>query len=129
MDNLKEINHRHGHEVGNQVLKGLGQLLLKAVRGADTLARHRGGFALILSAGAHHDPLPVRQRIRNGLRQLCVSAAGTDIHCALSIGITLCSDEDSLPALYQTAQRAQREATPLAGAIKRHGGGAAAQGE
>ncbi len=126
VDNLKTLNHRYGHGVGDQILKGLGQLLLKEVRGADTVARHRGGFVLILSAGERSHPLRASQRIRNGLRKLRFSAAGTEVPCGVSIGIAVCSDGDSLSALYQAAQSAQREARQLGGAIKLYGRDAAA---
>ncbi|MHB1587276.1 MAG: GGDEF domain-containing response regulator [Acidiferrobacteraceae bacterium] len=49
LDHFKEINDRHGHLVGDQVLEGIGALLNRAARKGDIIARVGGEeFALLL---------------------------------------------------------------------------------
>jgi diguanylate cyclase (GGDEF)-like protein/PAS domain S-box-containing protein len=49
LDRFKQINDTHGHDVGDQVLVGVSQNMLAAIRDTDTLARMGGDeFVLVL---------------------------------------------------------------------------------
>lgn len=51
LDGFKPINDRHGHDVGDQVLRTISIRLRSALRGADLIGRHGGDeFMLILDA-------------------------------------------------------------------------------
>jgi len=49
IDHFKAINDRYGHQVGDQTLKGLGQLLFNKVRDTDIIARYGGEEIVILA--------------------------------------------------------------------------------
>jgi len=51
LDNFKQINDSHGHQVGDQVLISTAMELGKNIRGSDFLARYGGEEFVILSAG------------------------------------------------------------------------------
>ena len=49
IDHFKDVNDHHGHQVGDQTLKSLGQLLFKKVRDTDIIARYGGEEIAILA--------------------------------------------------------------------------------
>ncbi|MFI4994488.1 MAG: GGDEF domain-containing protein [Hyphomicrobiales bacterium] len=68
IDEFKKINDRFGHQVGDMVLKRLGEILTKNVEGGDTAARYGGEeFAMIFPCTALPDATHIVDRI---LRQL-----------------------------------------------------------
>jgi diguanylate cyclase (GGDEF)-like protein len=49
VDRFKQVNDRHGHAVGDQVLRGVADRIASCLRGADLLARYGGEeFAVLL---------------------------------------------------------------------------------
>ena len=49
IDHFKAVNDHYGHQVGDQTLKSLGQLLFKKVRDTDIIARYGGEEIAILA--------------------------------------------------------------------------------
>jgi diguanylate cyclase (GGDEF)-like protein len=49
IDHFKAVNDRYGHQIGDQVLKSLGELLFKKVRGTDVVARYGGEEFAVLT--------------------------------------------------------------------------------
>ena len=65
IDDFKKINDRWGHPVGDLVLRGLVEEVLKGVREMDTVARYGGEeFALILPETPLDKALVVADRLR-----------------------------------------------------------------
>lgn len=88
LDHFKQINDRHGHRAGDEVLRAFVSLVKKTLRPSDLVGRTGGEeFALILP----DSPLEGAAMVAERLRQLCekevVTLAGTDIRFTVSLGV------------------------------------------
>jgi diguanylate cyclase (GGDEF)-like protein len=120
IDHFKTINDEHGHAVGDQVLRALGNLMLEAVRKADIVTRYGGEEILVL---APHTSLSegrlLAERLRAGVASKPLVAGsrtkdGRPLHATVSIGVAaLGPDIKDAPALLKAADdalyRAKRE--------------------
>jgi diguanylate cyclase (GGDEF)-like protein len=67
LDGFKPINDRHGHDVGDEVLRAISERLLGCVRAGDPVARYGGDeFALLLNSveNEHEMELAARRLLR-----------------------------------------------------------------
>lgn len=86
IDHFKQINDRHGHRVGDQVLAELAQLLRVSVREIDVAARYGGEeFVLLLSGLQLEAAEKVLDRIRISVMQQQFSESGLPL--TVSIGV------------------------------------------
>ena len=107
LDRFKPINDRFGHPAGDEVLRGVGQVLRAAVRGSDVVARLGGDeFGLILTDAEpthfSHRIAPMRERLSG----LFVEYAGHPIPVSASLGYAAYgpnSDPDTLWAMADKA--------------------------
>jgi diguanylate cyclase (GGDEF)-like protein len=82
LDDFKQVNEEHGHQVGDRVLQTVGQVLRDSVRPYDTVARYGGDeFAVIAIDADEAAAAEVVQRalaaIGRALEELEVSAGAT----------------------------------------------------
>lgn len=113
VDHFKLVNDTAGHLAGDEVLRGLGDVLLQACRDMDLVARYGGEeFALILPSCGPEEAMGVLERIgrdlRNDPRTEAITVSG-----GLATLFTHASDFDSLvsaadAALYES-KRAGRD--------------------
>jgi diguanylate cyclase (GGDEF)-like protein len=85
LDHFKKLNDRHGHLVGDDVLRGVAAALRTTCREGDLAARYGGEeFAAILSPAGPEDAMVVAERIR-----LAISDAETPVPVTASLGVAL----------------------------------------
>ncbi len=90
LDGFKEVNDRHGHELGDRLLTALGTRLRATLRASDTVSRLGGDeFAVLLPT-----PLSTRQAMEVGAKLLRAlekpfSVGGHELHVSASIGVSL----------------------------------------
>jgi diguanylate cyclase (GGDEF)-like protein len=88
LDHFKQVNDRHGHAVGDDVLRTMSRLLLDNSRSADLLARMGGEEFLILFVGT---PIVVATDICERLRQAVEAyewgRLATGLRVTVSIGL------------------------------------------
>lgn len=111
VDHFKNVNDRHGHLRGDEVLKGLGEHLKNTVRGVDVVGRWGGEEFIILvpETGADEARL-LAERICNEIRRQ--SFGGLE-KITISIGVTQACKHESLEQALGRADaalyRAKRE--------------------
>jgi len=68
VDKFKDLNDKHGHQVGDEVLKHVAASLLENCRDFDTAARYGGEeFAAILPGCSIQESLVAAERLRKGI--------------------------------------------------------------
>jgi diguanylate cyclase (GGDEF)-like protein len=89
IDHFKRFNDTHGHLLGDQVLRSVGQILRDSTRETDVVARYGGEeFAVILPETTIEQALEVAKRVRKNLARHPFWGRGqTPVQVTASIGI------------------------------------------
>jgi diguanylate cyclase (GGDEF)-like protein len=94
LDELKQINDRHGHFFGDRVLRGVGEVIRAGGRRIDTSARYGGDeFVVLLPETDPTGAYVLAEKIRLGVADLRVDVAGTLIQPSVSIGVVSYPDD------------------------------------
>lgn len=115
-DHFKRVNDRHGHPVGDSVLRRAGELLANSFRGQDVVARWGGEEFLIMMFGIGKQDAAVRLRsvlqILNDER--FSSSNGRVFHVSFSAGVAAYPhDGQDVQSLYAIADQALYRAKEL----------------
>ena len=107
LDGFKEINDRHGHAAGDQLLVAVANRLLAAVRGADTVARLGGDeFAVLLDGmDAEEDTYAVADRLLESI-QAPIPYEATELRPRASVGVAIWHGDIDVDQLMQNADLA-----------------------
>lgn len=88
LDHFKQINDRHGHRAGDEVLRAFVTLVKKTLRPSDLVGRIGGEeFALILPDTPLEGATMVAERLRQLTESEVVTFAGTHIRFTVSLGV------------------------------------------
>ncbi|MDB5798827.1 MAG: putative diguanylate cyclase [Paucimonas sp.] len=111
IDHFKEVNDRHGHLVGDAVLKELGQLLEFSRRATDSVARYGGEeFTLLLQGAKLSTATVALERTRHLVEQHDWTQAAPELQLTVSAGIGAWHPGDTLNAVINRADAALYEA-------------------
>jgi diguanylate cyclase (GGDEF)-like protein len=92
LDELKAINDRQGHFVGDRVLKAVGEVIQEGVRRIDIAARYGGDeFVVLLPETESTGAYVVAEKIRMGVAEL--DLPGTELKTSLSVGVVSYPDD------------------------------------
>ncbi|WP_295570657.1 GGDEF domain-containing protein [Stenotrophomonas maltophilia] len=108
IDLFKDINDRHGHAVGDQVLVAVARALRSAVRSQDEVVRMGGEEFLLLMPGMPREAASARlDRLRQRITEACQTLQVPGLEVTASIGLAQWRPgEDDLAALLRRADHA-----------------------
>jgi diguanylate cyclase (GGDEF)-like protein len=112
LDHFKRINDRHGHDIGDRVLRGVADRLRANISADDMIARFGGEeFVVLLTDitpdGAH----AVAERLRSAIAREAIDlGAGSQLNVTLSIGIAMAGEREGIEALISRADAAMYRA-------------------
>jgi len=87
IDHFKSINDSWGHQVGDEMLKGVAQVIKEATRGMDLVARWGGDEIVVALSNTTREGVSIAtERIRKGVRRVGEKAL---IDLDLSMGVAL----------------------------------------
>lgn len=122
IDHFREVNETHGHSVGDQVLKGVSNLLTENLRAVDLIGRFGGEeFVVLLPETGLNDALGVAGRLLYTLRSSPIETNVGDVTVTISIGVSGLIDKDGVTldhlldradkALYQSKKNGRNRVT------------------
>jgi diguanylate cyclase len=114
VDGLKQINDEYGHDVGDEVLRTLGNILNSQLRNSSDMAARLGGdeFGVLCFGDINEQTLhDVAERIHTQLGKEPLATPKGLLHFAGSFGLALSmADDPDWKTLYGRADAALREA-------------------
>jgi len=113
IDHFGEINKKHGHQVGDEILKGVVQRIKTRVRSTDVMARYGGEeFCIYLPDTDKKQALDLAEQIckRVADEPFFVSGKPEPLFVTISLGIALYQPETTLNAFIKIADDWMRRA-------------------
>lgn len=99
LDNFKYVNDTLGHAAGDQLLLQVAGILSKRCRKSDVLARFGGDeFTILLNVASKTTAIQVAEAFRKQLADYSFKQAGSEIDVGCSIGVTLITQQNNIPA-------------------------------
>ncbi|SDZ80703.1 diguanylate cyclase (GGDEF) domain-containing protein [Acidovorax soli] len=99
LDHFKQINDRHGHAAGDDVLCQVAALLLQSMRPSDSCCRYGGEeFLLLLPGMGLQTAVERAQALRQQVAERRWLADGQSMQVTLSIGVACAQDAGLKPA-------------------------------
>lgn len=108
LDHFKQINDRHGHQVGDEVLVAFAQAAREVLRDTDLIARWGGEEFLVILTDTHEasKALQALERLQARLRTTVVSETVPALRVSFSAGYALWTAPEAVDVLLQRADRA-----------------------
>lgn len=114
IDFFKKVNDSFGHIAGDQVLKGLAQWLVGALRNTDLVARYGGEeFVIVLPMTPRQEATQLAERLCDGAAERGIDlGSGHVIHITVSVGVASIEETGSArwDSLIDAADRAMYQA-------------------
>lgn len=89
VDHFKAVNDQYGHQVGDEVLMQLVEIVSATIRTGDYFARYGGEeFCVMLPLTAQDDALILAERLRQKYADTLIIAGAHTLRSTISIGIT-----------------------------------------
>jgi diguanylate cyclase (GGDEF)-like protein len=88
VDRFKEINDRYSHQIGDEVLKEVADLLTENVREADTVIRYGGDEFLVVMPETNGDSIHLVDRLKDKLDEWNERSDLLESHLTLATGVS-----------------------------------------
>lgn len=110
-DHFKHVNDRYGHDVGDQVLAHLSQIVTTSCRGSDVVCRYGGEeFAVLMPMVTDAQLARCAARICQAVVSQPFNASTTELVLTVSIGGAICRQQDDCATLVTCADKRLYEA-------------------
>jgi diguanylate cyclase (GGDEF)-like protein len=107
LDNFKPINDRHGHRLGDEILKSVATAVATEFRPYDGIGRYGGDeFVLILPGTGEDAALEAAERLRAVVEETGVRFGDLGVHVTCSIGVAHWREPLTAAELLERADRA-----------------------
>ena len=107
IDHFKHVNDRHGHLIGDGVIRMLSNLLRQRLRKTDSIGRYGGDeFVVVLANCQQADAVALIEEIRESFAHLHYAANGQKLQVTFSAGVATASSHDSVRSLLDRADKA-----------------------
>lgn len=107
IDLFKRINDGHGHQVGDEVLRGFAQVLASVLRETDVVARWGGEeFLVLLNETDENEAVRGLERVREQLAQTTVVESLPEVRPTFSAGVAYFDCTEPLHHCIERADRA-----------------------
>jgi len=107
IDHFKSINDRHGHAVGDQVLRQFARSLQDQLNDGELLARMGGEEFVVMLAGlAPERATLIAERLRRAVQDLHLAQRDARLQITVSIGLDGCAADMAAPSLDELMARA-----------------------
>jgi len=112
VDRLEEINEKHGHAAGDQVVAAVARVLSSTVRAVDFAARLDGGcFAIVAPMTDCKGAVELAERMRDRVASTPVRCEEAELQPTLSVGVAQGTPKtSSFDALLTAAEQSLRRA-------------------
>lgn len=101
LDDLKRINDRYGHVMGDNALKEVAALMKKQLRNSDTIARWGGDeFVLLLPNVSLQNAVLLLDRVKNAVNQLTIEG---NVSLSCSFGVVQMGPESTYAEMLSQA--------------------------
>ncbi|RLQ88145.1 GGDEF domain-containing protein [Notoacmeibacter ruber] len=111
LDHFKSVNDTHGHDVGDQVLRGVAEVLKDFTRYHDVVARLGGEEFAVVAPNMDHNTLPAfADRLRRAVAGVDIRTDNIHLRVTASIGLAVWSGGETAEELYRRADRMLYEA-------------------
>ena len=89
IDRFKQVNDRYGHDVGDQALMKISQILENGARSGDILARWGGEeFILFLPDTDMNEAVSIANRLRESISKTPINNSDDPLHLTASMGVS-----------------------------------------
>ena len=108
LDDFKQVNDNHGHQAGDTMLSGIGQIITDQARDTDLCARWGGEEFLVICPETNiQGATEIAERFRRATESATLLKG---VRLTLSLGVTEFKTEDSIDALLNRADKALYDA-------------------
>ncbi|MCP5159083.1 MAG: GGDEF domain-containing protein [Gammaproteobacteria bacterium] len=111
IDHFKQINDRHGHDIGDEVLREVARQLNSRLRSTDFVARYGGEeFAMLLPGADIEAALQLAEQIRHHIAESGFRYGEAHIPVTISCGLASFQPGDCLESVFKRADQALYQA-------------------